>query len=973
MIPGAALTFLALLGGVEADSLSEMVRTALSAVEGDSTARVRARFESAASRNAKDPRPAVGLAYLSLFTYDFPSAGRQFQALRAGAETAGPIRAYGTMGLAQTALGQGKAAVADSLFAEAARMARTAGSAEIEAEALVSRTLTTARIQGPRAGLPLLARADSLMAGAPPALAARATCVRAQLTRSWDPPLALALAVAGASAAQTAGSRRIQAFCLAVGGWAIAQRGGTDSALALFGRAIELQRQAHDRSALAATLQWRGYFLFDVGLYGPARAALNQALVEGAASGNLSPVAWAHNNLAHLLFTTGELEEVAAHLAIAESLYVQQGDQAGLFALAGIAVHRARAVGDTAVARSEAARFGRDAARWGETWPVQGQRTLALVAMDAADWPTARAHFDSALAVARAARLDGSVLQVTQDLGLLELKRGNYPLARRILEAMVRDLPVGQSAFRHFTLTQLAIAYLETGDTTRAETTAVQAADELDRWRAGLDDRRLRQAAFDLRRGEDPSFAVAGIIARLAAAGRAETAFDLAERRRARYLLDRMVLADGLEAAETSVNRSRSPVASLADIRRAIPDDSTAILEFVRGHASLPTTVFLLTRASFRSVELAPEAMLGQRIRRFIGLLEAGAPADSLAAALGQSLLAEALRGLPAGMARLVIVPDQDLHGLPLEALRVDGGPLIERFSVSYAPSASVIARLWQRPRVEGPVAVLSLGDPRFAEGAAAGSPASRYLSAFAGAGGLQRLRGSSREARAVGRFSDLADVRLGVRASEALLKREGLDRYRIVHLATHAVVSDRSVARTALALAAGDGEDGFMSPSEIAGLHLTADLVVLSACRSGRGPVVGGEGIQGLAAPALEAGARAVLASSWLVGDVASENFMRRYYRALARGRSLGDALRETKTELIRSGAPPSVWAAFTLVGDPSTRLPLRERPDQLPRWLVGAAALGLALLGYGVIVRRRGREMTSSPSGSRATISQR
>lgn len=185
--------------------------------------------------------------------------------------------------------------------------------------------------------------------------------------------------------------------------------------------------------------------------------------------------------------------------------------------------------------------------------------------------------------------------------------------------------------------------------------------------------------------------------------------------------------------------------------------------------------------------------------------------------------------------------------------------------------------------------------------------------------------------------------------------------------------MDDHSIARTALALAPGEGEDGFVSPSEMAGLHLAADLLVLSACRSGRGPVVGGEGIQGLAAPALEAGARAVLASSWLAADAATADFMRRYYRALARGRSLGDALQETKTELIQNGASPAIWASFTLVGDPTTRLPLRERPEKIPIWIFGVATLAIVFLGYGAMVRRRGRESTSTPSGSSATNTQR
>ena len=215
--------------------------------------------------------------------------------------------------------------------------------------------------------------------------------------------------------------------------------------------------------------------------------------------------------------------------------------------------------------------------------------------------------------------------------------------------------------------------------------------------------------------------------------------------------------------------------------------------------------------------------------------------------------------------------------------------------------------------------------------------------------------------------------MRLGADASEAALKRDGLRAYRVVHLATHALVDDRSVAYTALALAPGDGEDGFVNPAEIAELKLGADLLVLSACRSGRGPVVGGEGIQGLAAPALGAGARAVLGSGWRVGDAATADFFARFYRALARGLPLGEALRATKLELRRAGATPAIWASFTLVGDPHTLLPLHLPSSGTPPWFVVAAAVVMLILAYGMIRMLRGRESRSAPSGSKAATTQR
>ena len=93
--------------------------------------------------------------------------------------------------------------------------------------------------------------------------------------------------------------------------------------------------------------------------------------------------------------------------------------------------------------------------------------------------------------------------------------------------------------------------------------------------------------------------------------------------------------------------------------------------------------------------------------------------------------------------------------------------------------------------------------------------------------------------------------------ASEAQLKREPLGRYQIIHFATHALVDETSPTRTSLALTPGDGDDGFVRPGELSSLTLAANLVVLSACRTATGRLVRGEGMLGLTAPLLAAGAR--------------------------------------------------------------------------------------------------------------------
>ena len=131
---------------------------------------------------------------------------------------------------------------------------------------------------------------------------------------------------------------------------------------------------------------------------------------------------------------------------------------------------------------------------------------------------------------------------------------------------------------------------------------------------------------------------------------------------------------------------------------------------------------------------------------------------------------------------------------------------------------------------------------------------------------------------------------------------------------------------RTALALAPGGGEDGFVTPGELARLRLAADLVVLSACRTAGGVVVDGEGVQGLTAPLLEAGARSVVATTWRVGDESTVDLVDRFYAGLARGLPVAEALQAAKLEAMLRRAPPAAWAAFTVVGDPFTIVPLRR-----------------------------------------------
>jgi CHAT domain-containing protein len=197
----------------------------------------------------------------------------------------------------------------------------------------------------------------------------------------------------------------------------------------------------------------------------------------------------------------------------------------------------------------------------------------------------------------------------------------------------------------------------------------------------------------------------------------------------------------------------------------------------------------------------------------------------------------------------------------------------------------------------------------------------------------LPPLPEAAAEAREVARTAPRSLARIGRDASEAALKRMSLSDVSVLHFASHAVVDPAGLRGTALLLSPGGGEDGIVRPEELSALSLDADLVVLSACATAvSGGHAGDEGLRGLVAPLIEAGARGVAATLWAVDDQAQRLLVRRFYQRLARGEPTAAALRGAKLEALRGGAAPRDWAALVLWGDPLTRPLVTGQLSQSP-----------------------------------------
>jgi CHAT domain-containing protein len=274
-----------------------------------------------------------------------------------------------------------------------------------------------------------------------------------------------------------------------------------------------------------------------------------------------------------------------------------------------------------------------------------------------------------------------------------------------------------------------------------------------------------------------------------------------------------------------------------------------------------------------------------------------------------------------AGVSRIVFLPEGVLHRLPFDVLRLpDGRFLVERFETAVAPSATVLMRLSSQPSAATPTPrVLAFADAISspARGSDSITDSPLFVSLFGSASVLPRLRGARNEVASIKRALPGTIVRTGSGATEASIKRDAAS-YDVLHFATHAVVDEWSGASAALALTPSASDDGLFDSSEIARLHLSASLVMLSACRTVGGEVIAGEGVHGLTTAFLQAGARSVIATAWRVNDRDVVPVVTSLYQQLALGQSVGASLRTAQLSAIRNGVTPSVWGAFTLVGDP-------------------------------------------------------
>ncbi|NEO86307.1 MAG: CHAT domain-containing protein [Spirulina sp. SIO3F2] len=403
----------------------------------------------------------------------------------------------------------------------------------------------------------------------------------------------------------------------------------------------------------------------------------------------------------------------------------------------------------------------------------------------------------------------------------------------------------------------------------------------------------------------------------------------------------------------------------LAQVQQQILDEDTVLLQYSL-HPD-QSYLWLVSKDGYETHILPPQKEIEETARSFYRQIQisncqnapnTNACLDRLitpGAALYDQILAPVAQQIQGK--RLLIVPDGALHYVPFAAIpqtsplpkgtEQDYQPLLTQHEIVHAPSATAIATQRQnlRDRPPAPQELAILADPVFSATdprVTSKTPASPVtlsstiplntdllLGRAALDRGLctanttlQRLPGTRREAKALQSHSPDASTVLDFEANQDWFETTALDQYQTLFFSTHGCIDSQNPGLSGLVLSLVDENgqaepDGFLRLNEIFNLRLNADLVVLSACQTGLGETIKGEGMVGMTRGFMYAGAERVVVSLWNVNDNATAELMSQFYGTLQQDKPASAALREAQLALWEKYQEPRLWAAFTLQGE--------------------------------------------------------
>jgi CHAT domain-containing protein/Tfp pilus assembly protein PilF len=774
---------------------------------------------------------------------------------------------------------------------------------------------------------------------------------------------ALAYGQSGLKRSQEAGDAYGQATALNFMGSIAWTKGQFQKALEYFLGALEVNRRIGNKANEAFLLTNIGLIHHEVGDYARALDYHHQALQIFSRTGGKTGQGGCLNNIARCYAALKEYDQAQDYMDKALAIARETGDKRAESLRLNNAAHIHMQMGDyrrAAQCLEESLKLARSmGAKEREAFAWQGRGYLCL---KTTDFPAALEAFQQALFIGQELDLPAIAWESSAGLAGAYAQSGDYDLAVgyyrksiEVIESLRAQFITAEQRSGYFqekiqvyeSLIDLLVTRHQERPREGFDRLAFEYAERA-RARAFLDS--LEEAKVDLKETLPPALRAEemNISAEISALQTELFKPGLSEDKR-KLLLKQLEEAEGRYQDLAVRMKSQSPgyarlvypeTRSLNEVQQDLLAPGTVLLEYFLGEDS--AFLFCLTAKDFFAHRLPASRGLQEKVRDYIKLLSSKNGREFTAYAAGRRIYQDLLGPVEDKILRakrLIIVPDGALYYLPFEALVMprrtiqnskDGRPdrfLAEEFMISYAPSASSLMNILRRPRepagrqdwlaFAAPVCTLR-GSPA---GNQSGPDVTREFFLEGGAD-FAPLPYSKEEVQRISRLMARSRriVFIGKEAKEDRLKELPLHDFKVLHFATHGLLDETVSLRSAVVLTLDEDprEDGFFQVREIYGTKLNADLVVLSACHTGKGKLERGEGLSGLSRAFLHAGAQCVLASLWNVNDRATAELMAQFYAFLSQGKSKEEALRLAKRRMLHSPyAHPFFWAAFVLIGD--------------------------------------------------------
>ncbi|MCT7986620.1 tetratricopeptide repeat protein [Laspinema sp. A4] len=580
---------------------------------------------------------------------------------------------------------------------------------------------------------------------------------------------------------------------------------------------------------------------------------------------------------------------------------------------------------------------------------------LGVLSGDQGDYPKAREYFEESLIIKQSLGDQVGEANSLHNLGVVVLAGGDYPNAEQFLQkALGIYQKIGDKVGEASVLHNLGLIDQIQGDYNQAEEFLFAAIALYEQLRPGLTDQQ-KISLFDQ---QGVTYEMLQNV--LVAQNKIEPALEVSERGRARAFVELL----GQRFADTPESILTVAPPNLTQIQKIAGEQNATLVQYsqIRGSFTVGDTrrweeaklyIWVIEpsgKISFRGTNLEPlwaeeKVGLTQVIatarcfgnltcRRNITVSQSrgGSPEVIDDRALGANqrtspspssgsgkvnpqfqklhkILIEPIADLlPSNPTeRVIFVPHDSLFLVPFSALQdASGQYLIEKHTILTTPSIQVLE--FTRDRLsQVKMGDFSGGNP---EVLIVGNPIMPVLES----GQLSSLPGSEQEAQDIGKLWNVSPV-IGEAATKSTVIQQMLSS-QIIHLATHGSFNPNVPLESWLALTPSGTDNGLLTAGEIFELNLNAELVVLSACDTGRGKITG-DGVVGLSRSFISAGVPSILVSLWEVPDYSTSVLMQEFYKVFQESGDKAQALRQAMLTTMQQYPNPVEWAAFTLMGE--------------------------------------------------------